>query len=180
MRLFYGLRLPSEALHSMEQLQNQLRAQFPRARFPAPETFHVTLAFLGDTPVQRLDAAKRVVNALLPAPLDLQVSHWGSFPQEKGEVLWLGLDPSPELDRLHRLLAHRLQEAGFPLESRRFQPHVTLARQVPFASPDTPRKLPAFSPFPLPCETVSLLRSHLLPQGARYEELACCCSKLPV
>ena len=180
MRLFYGLRLPSEALHSMEQLQNQLRAQFPRARFPAPETFHVTLAFLGDTPVQRLDAAKSVVNALLPAPLDLQVSHWGTFPQEKGEVLWLGLAPSPELDHLHRLLAHRLQEAGFPLESRRFQPHVTLARQVPFASPDIPRKLPAFSPFPLPCETVSLLRSHLLPQGARYEELACCCSKLPV
>lgn len=122
MRLFYGLRLPSEALHSMEQLQNQLRAQFPRARFPAPETFHVTLAFLGDTPVQRLDAARRVVNALLPAPLDLQVSHWGTFSQEKGRFFGWAWTPPRSWTVCTAFWPTGCRKQGFPWKAAGFSP----------------------------------------------------------
>ena len=56
MRLFVAAVLPDAVLDALAETSALLRGSV-RGRFVAPDSFHVTLAFLGDTPAERVDDA---------------------------------------------------------------------------------------------------------------------------
>lgn len=106
-------------------------------------------------------------------PLQLQARGLGAFPNEsKARVLWAGLDGEvPRLIALQARLASELRRAGFEIDSKRFHPHITLARF----------RWPQPLPLPLPAGLaigqefgewqageVQLIESRLHPTGARY------------
>lgn len=63
--------------------------------------------------------------ALCVPRLCLSFNQTGNF----GDLWWLGIAQNKELLALQQELFEGLKQAGFPLESRRFSPHITLARQ---------------------------------------------------
>ncbi len=172
MRLFFALGFSPETGQQIQKVQDNLRQYAPQARFPDPETFHITLAFLGEVPPQKLDQAKTALNGLNPLPMTLRFGRMGKFSQQEGDVWWLGVDPDPALFSLQEELVKGLRAQGFSLEKRNFKPHVTLARKVLFQD-QIPRK-EALLPQPIyaPCGRVSLMSSQLRPQGPLYKELA--------
>jgi 2'-5' RNA ligase len=137
---------------------------------------HVTLAFLGEQPAQRLpelsgigaDAAARV-----PA-FTLRLRDAGSFgPRRAPRVLWVGIgDGRRELGDLNAHLADGLRQSDFPVEDRPFAPHITLARRRESAPASGP---PAWPPADARVASVStqvirlsLMHSQLGRGGARY------------
>jgi 2'-5' RNA ligase len=64
-------------------------------------------------------------------PFDIRIERVGRFGGTQGEALWwAGADVGKELSDLHRDLTDRLVSAGFSLDSRKFNPHITLGRRV--------------------------------------------------
>jgi 2'-5' RNA ligase len=111
-------------------------------------------------------------------PLRLHVAVAGAFPSpRRPRVLWAGLagDVAP-LAALVADLGARLAPLGFPPETRPFSAHVTLGRaRDPRGAPRLAKALgplaPA-APAAWTAEEVVLVRSHLSPQGSRYEAFA--------
>ena len=124
MRLFFAIPFPPQVRSALAGAQDQLRIQGVRGNFSRPENFHLTLAFLGETP--RCRDAARVLAAVPDRCFSLTLGGLGRF----GDVWWLGVDPCPPLEDTAASLQARLREAGFPLENRPFRPHITLLRQA--------------------------------------------------
>ncbi len=182
-RLFVALELPSEVKEGLAAVQAALRAQgLERLRWVRPEGIHLTLKFLGETPVSRV---KAIVAALGPAaagigPISLSLDGLGTFGNRRGpRVLWVGLAGDLErLARLQRGVEAAMSQLGYPREGRPYSPHLTLARV-----PETELRRyaavveRALSATTVPAVTMSiselcLMRSHLRPSGAVYERVA--------
>lgn len=105
---------------------------------------HMTLHFLGQVAEDRLDLLHDLGAATAGQPFLLVLDRIGHFPRPR--VLWAGPSAAPpELGALHGDLAQGLRTRGFEVETRRFHPHVTLARKIrrpPASAPLEPLSWP--------------------------------------
>jgi 2'-5' RNA ligase len=131
-RTFIAVELSEPALSDTVRLLKRLETKLPDIRWSKEEQFHITLKFLGQVDNRRLpevcSAARDV--AMHVSPFELKLEQLGTFPQGKPpRVLWAGISSgSDQLELLHEQLDTRLSEIGFPIEPRRFHPHLTLGR----------------------------------------------------
>ncbi|MFE9850210.1 RNA 2',3'-cyclic phosphodiesterase [Streptomyces sp. NPDC005576] len=127
-RVFIALAPPD---HAKEELARELRpayATHPRMRWNRIEDWHITLAFLGELPVETVPALRPLLAGLAAAhrPPRLALRGGGSFDDR---VLWSGIDG--ELDTLHELavdVRSAVRSHGVTFAERPFRPHLTLAR----------------------------------------------------
>lgn len=168
MRSFIAIPLPQEFLEGVVAAQQGL-APVMNGRFTPRENLHLTLAFLGDIDEAETRAAMDAMDAAVAeaGPVSLTPASLGSFDRKKDSMFWLGLDKNPELMALQARLAEELESRGVPFEKRNYLPHITLARKASMKSGELKNLV-----FPLPqaAEQVTLFRSELTPEGARYKE----------
>lgn len=135
-----------------------------------PETIHLTLAFLGETPVSRLPELRVLAQGIRAEAFVLSIDRLGSW--QHNHLFWAGCSDVPEqLADLHGRLQAALSGAGFPGDppGRRFTPHVTLLRKVPAgASPD---QLPVPERLSWSCERFVLVQSEPTSAEHRYRIL---------
>ncbi|PSG97093.1 RNA 2',3'-cyclic phosphodiesterase [Thermoplasmatales archaeon SW_10_69_26] len=138
-----------------------------------PANYHVTLAFLGDTPEGRVDAALQAIREVVEGTgaHEGRARGLGAFPsEENASVVWTGIEET-ELDPLANGIRERLRSRSIDVDDRNdFHPHLTLGRLrdkrdmthllEPHASTD-------FGGFPV--EQVHLYESTLTPEGPEYE-----------
>lgn len=144
MRLFVAAYPPEEVREHFARLVDGLNIGRPRepgrsVRLAMPENWHVTLAFLGDVPDDRVDEVRRAVDRTVErrraakegtadAP-DVRVSGGGTFGRSRFTTLWAGLDGDvDELGDVADALRRELRAARLPYDNKRFRPHVTIAR----------------------------------------------------
>lgn len=179
-RTFIALELPENARQTLSDLQNGLRSDLPSVRWVRPEGIHLTLKFLGDIPEDQVAAIGAALEAAAreQGPLKLTIKGLGVFPGvRKARVIWAGLrGDTADLMALKGAVDTALEAVGFAPQRRRFKAHLTLGR---FKQPLPAHKLVAilehhadFSPLEMNLERVSLYRSELRPQGARYTPLS--------
>jgi 2'-5' RNA ligase len=176
MRLFFAIELPAEVQASLGRLRP--REDNREYRWSEPSLLHVTLAFLGEQPAERLDVLQHVARVAAGAsrPGTLRLGQAGSFGARRApRVLWVGLDGDLQaLADLYERLAAGLRQAGFTLDDRPFSPHVTLARRREQARGGPPAGWPptdrlAQARFPL--DHLTLFESRLSPRGPSYTPL---------
>jgi len=96
------------------------------------ENLHITLRFLGDTPLSLLDDLERLIREAAPRRVLLRLRGVGAFPSiERPRVIWIGVEPGPgyeELVRLARHIERGVRRLGWRPEREGFIPHVTIAR----------------------------------------------------
>ena len=134
MRLFIAVNPGSEIKDKIMKLQEQLRSQSARGSFSRPENFHITLAFLGETPEGRAGVICNLMEKIQAAPFDVVFNRTGCFTHSRKELWWIGPDQkSPGLSGLvsiHDQLLGLLLEAGFAADTRPFRAHITLGREI--------------------------------------------------
>ncbi|NGQ89829.1 RNA 2',3'-cyclic phosphodiesterase [Rhodobacter sp. HX-7-19] len=173
-RAFLALPLPDPVLSALRVQQFLL----PLPKKTDPETFHLTLVFLGEQPEPVLQAAHDLFTEIRVQPFPLSLKSLGLFGGPKPRAAWAGTAPSETLNRLQAKLEHAARSAGIATESRRFTPHVTLGRFPPPPPEETfrlERAIAAGSTFTTPEWVVDhfiLYQSHQTKQGSRYSELA--------
>ena len=131
MRLFFALELPRDVQETLRMLRLSDNADY---RWVDPRLLHLTLAFLGQQPEERLAVLQQVGSTAANASEAgvLRLGRAGSFgPRREPRVLWIGLDGAlPALHAMQARLATELRGAGVELkEERPFAPHITLARR---------------------------------------------------
>lgn len=131
-RLFLALWPPPDIRQHLQSLQ-QFWAWPPRAVPVHPDKLHLTLHFLGNVPVQRVEEFTEALTVrATPVTLDLAEGTPRVWP---GGIAVLEFTPPPDLLRLHAALGDALASLDWPVEPRRYRPHVTLARRAAGAQP---------------------------------------------
>lgn len=175
MRAFIAIDMPDLARDALSDLQSDL----PTGRLAPHDNLHLTLAFLGEQPVELFEDAHAALTSLdLPA-FDLQLAGTDTFGGNAPKVLFVGARPNPALDRLHAKIRSLLHGAGLMLDRQRFRPHVTLARfPARVTAPEMERLrrwLLAHADFvaePFRVDHVTLYRSEVGRGGAVHDPLA--------
>lgn len=180
MRLFIGISIPKKQRTRIARAVRGLRDEELPVRWVDPDNFHVTLKFLGEVRRERvsdIEAAMAKVASATKA-FTAGVGGFGAFPtMRRPNVLWVGVDASPEFRCMKQDLEWALGSVGFETETRAFHPHVTLGRAErnggAGAFRDMDRRLAEldFSD-ELRIHSIDLMRSQLSREGARYSVVA--------
>ncbi len=186
MRLFVALDIDSDIRDRITAFRNEMRQVAPDVRWVGPETFHVTLQFLGET--KKLDEVRHALEKVNCAPTQIAFRGSGFFPNSKApRVFWVGIEGDGRLQTLATQVAKAMHPLGFETDASSFMPHLTLARSgsgrprpVPGerAAPalqrvrDALEKMPSQEFGTMTAHQFFLYESHLSPAGARYEKRA--------
>jgi len=171
-RLFIALPIAEDVIAELARVARDGPRDW---RWVKPDAMHLTLAFLGEVEEGRVAAAERALRrGAEGAPaLELAAAGLGAFPdQRRARVLWAGVAGDlRQLAALQTGIALALESEGFELDGKPFHPHLTLARaRVPQPLPPSLDRAQRFGSWR--ATEVRLYRSHLGPQGPRYEVLA--------
>jgi len=173
MRLFFALPLPEGIARIQTELRQRAEQQGVVAKWPRPSGLHLTLAFLGEHPLDLLPALEVIGQEVSEAcrAFTLQTAGLGGFPKATAaRILWLGVAPEPALDTLSATLRGALLARHIPFDAKPFRPHITLAR-LPGTLDIAPLQGPP-CPLGVPCEGFNLYESLSEPGGSRYQVVA--------
>jgi 2'-5' RNA ligase len=179
MRLFAAVYPPADACDDLADRLADLHVVRAGARVAWRDTWHITLAFLGEVPddhlpdaLDALDAAATAWRATEPA-FEVRLAGGGRFGRGRFTVLWVGVESEP-LTALSEAVRRALRDARLPYDPKPFKPHLTIARPgdtVSRAEVDADRDtLAAYRGPAWPVPTVDLVRSRLGPKPS-YDRL---------
>jgi 2'-5' RNA ligase len=186
MRLFVALDIDTEIRTHIGEFRDQMRAYAPDVRWVGPETFHVTLQFLGET--AKVEEVKRALQQVRSSAVEVSFRGTGFFPNPKSpRVFWVGIESDENLQQLANSIGESLHPLGFDRDAGPFKAHLTLAR-VGSGRPKAVRGEPASAGLhglrvklegvpPAEFGTMTarefcLYQSTLSPNGAKYTKLA--------
>lgn len=130
------------------------------------ETLHLTLAFIGDVPAERLAELRGIAGAIRPSAFELLFDRRHCLARRK--IFWAAASVvSPRLRELAADLNERLKAADFRTEDRPFAAHVTLLRHARCDKALPPGDLR----IEWPVRDFVLVESELQPEGAGYRVL---------
>jgi len=166
-RLFTAIEIPESIRLQLSLLQGGI----PGARWSAPENMHLTLRFIGEVDQAVARDIDDVLADIREPAFSLSLKSVGEFGRKEGRALWAGVANGDELQHLAAKIESALQRMGLPAETRKYSPHVTLARlkDVPiseiqaFLSTHAMFKTPAFE-----VRQFALFSSQTSPKGSRY------------
>jgi RNA 2',3'-cyclic 3'-phosphodiesterase len=166
MRLFVAIRLPKEAVGSVEKAAAALDGCLG-ARILPPDSWHLTLRFIGEADARKAEEIGNALAGVKFAPFQVRLSGAGAFPS-KGipRAIWIGGD-TQGAGELAMRISQVLTFLNLPEEH--FTVHLTVARSKGVAEIDEFLKTGDVCSF----ETKSfcLMKSTLTPAGAVYEVL---------
>ncbi|MEQ9641937.1 MAG: RNA 2',3'-cyclic phosphodiesterase [Alphaproteobacteria bacterium] len=125
MRLFVALSLPEMARTHLSLLGGGV----PGATWSPAENLHLTLRFIGEVSTNEARDIDDVLAAIGGHAINVEIAGVGQFGDKKqARVLWAGIRPNPTLVALRDRIERALIGIGLAPESRKFHPHITLAR----------------------------------------------------
>ena len=127
MRLFVALDIEPGIRKRITEFREQLRAYAPDVRWVGPETFHITVQFLGET--NRVEEVRAALQQAHSAAIPMAFRGTGFFPNANSpRVFWVGIDSDERLQQLADAIGNVLRPLGFEADAGPFKPHLTLAR----------------------------------------------------
>jgi 2'-5' RNA ligase len=181
-RLFIAIELPKTTKEALAKVQDHLKGA-RAVRWTRPEQIHLTLQFLGNVPIEKMEAIIDALQATVPhlVPFELTLTGVGAFPNlKRPRVIWAGVSNSiSPLQDLHRAVIVATKTVGFKPEERPFKPHLTFGRvqkwagrndyaQIQQVIQDT--QVGYIATFSV--DHIGLIRSQLKPEGPIYTTLA--------
>lgn len=186
MRLFIGIDIPDQLREQISEFVHRIRPHAPDARWVKPETYHVTLKFIGEwrEDVERLKAALEAVKA---QPIEIAFRGFGFFSPRNPKAFWVGIHANDSLPALAAAIDAECAKLGIRSEDHAYTPHLTLARTGsgrPHGSPrdrnkpsmwqvrDAVQRIPQPDFGTMTAQEFFLYESKLSPKGAQYTKIA--------
>jgi 2'-5' RNA ligase len=126
MRLFVGIPLAAVVVDELTRLTTRLHRADDGLRWSMPESWHITLQFLGSSTRDQYECTLARLHEIHLAPVPIRLDAPGFF--ERAGVFFAGVHPSTALTALERHVVAATTLCGFTPEMRPYNPHITLAR----------------------------------------------------
>jgi len=157
-------------IHELESLASYEKF---RLRIAPPENLHITLKFIGSVAIDQTGLLDSVLRnqSTKQATLHLNCRGIGFFDNS----LYIGIGENDALSKFTTSLNEAFTFLGYPIQSAKFLPHITLARFRPSARRELTALLAeAYRDSEwgdLTVESIQLFSSETLSEGAKYTSI---------
>lgn len=132
-RTFIAIDLSTDILKKLDLTCRDLNGKVGNAsvRWAMADNIHLTLKFLGDTPISYIEKIKGILNSVTDRfqTMDIQIGDIGTFPSiQKPRIIWVGVQAPGELSELQKAIDIEIHSLGFARENRPFSAHLTIGR----------------------------------------------------
>lgn len=133
-RLFISLPVEIGLIQQIFKEFSRLNVPTEKLRLVPADNVHLTLKFLGDTPLDNLVPIIDILSDISPkfSQINLTLAKTQLFPKDPSSlarILNIAIEPNEELSALYEELEETLCQNGLAnRESRVFKPHLTIAR----------------------------------------------------
>ncbi|SVA05639.1 uncharacterized protein METZ01_LOCUS58493 [marine metagenome] len=174
-RIFISVFVPKEIVNIKEMLKTTIDTRGIKIRWVRDGNMHLTLKFIGNTTEESIDSINNAIHDVVKDTpfINLSISGTGCFSKrDRANTLWVGI--KGDLDKLEQLILNinnKLEPLGFPIERRKFLPHITIARINPNQKkkPDISNFLnTTFMELPMKIVKINLMQSQSFPKGSFY------------
>ena len=174
-RIFISVFSPKEIVNIKEMLKTTIDTRGIKIRWIQDGNMHLTLKFIGNTTEESRDSINNAIHDLVKDTpfINLSISGTGCFSKrDRANTLWVGI--KGDLDKLEQLILNinnKLEPLGFPIERRKFLPHIAIARINPNQKkkPDISNFLnTTFMELPMKIVKINLMQSQSFPKGSFY------------
>lgn len=131
-RVFISIELQDNIKNYLKKIQNQVLKESKKGNFTIIENFHLTLKFIGETRIDKLEEIKKSIENVgsYQTSFNLYFDKIGEFKKGNSSIVWVGVNPNETLDKLYMDLNKSLEEINIKSELKKFTPHITIGRQV--------------------------------------------------
>ena len=175
LRAFISVSIPREIVNIKKMLQSTIHSKGAKIKWVKDGNMHLSLKFIGHTPESSVEDLNKTLKSVTKefSPISLSIIGPGCFPRpERVRTLWVGI--AGEIDKLDDLvnaINGNLSQLGFPIQERKFIPHITLAR-IKYPQKHTPDVTQflntTFTELPMKISRINLMSSQLFSKGAVY------------
>lgn len=169
-RLFLGIPIHEDiADYLNQQLKKAADPMLAGFRFSPKGNHHLTLRFLGETPVEKCENVIEATQSVSKNSKQfyLKINRIDRFPNPKSRVIAAYVEINAPLKHLQKRCESAMVNSGYHPEKYPFIPHITLGRSKPVAQtifktlllPETEIKVTSFY----------LYESHIGSTGSQYE-----------
>ena len=123
-RLFTGIVIPDTTVEALARL----RGGIPGARWVDAENYHLTLRFIGASDPRTATEIKEILYGVRRAGFSLSIDGLDSFGGRHPRAIFARIGTSRALTALQAEHESLMRRLGLPAESRKYAPHITLAR----------------------------------------------------
>src|SRR6201991_610114 len=150
-RLFTGLEIPK----ALGQSLSLLRGGLPGARWIDPENYHLTLRFIGDVDDDIAQEIAWLLGKVRRHDFELRLDGLQSFGGKRPRAVVATVASSQSVMDLQAEHERLMRRVGLEPESRKYTPHITLARLRDATSHDVAEYLSTRGGFRWPAFNVS-------------------------
>ncbi len=174
LRTFIALPAPPAVQQAIAEVQIKLKTVQADVKWEPKDKFHITLIFLGNVEQSKLELLSATLAKSFQQFHSCTISYEsiGAFPDIRNpRVVWIGIRSNQTVLDLQAAAGQICAEFGFPMDDRRFHPHITLgkvkeARHVPRLTEAI--KTVTFEPIEMHCSEIVFMKSDLRPSGSIY------------
>lgn len=130
-RCFIAVDIDYAIRRELASLQRRLQRTHADVKWVKPDSIHLTLAFLGNVPIDRIRPLESALDRALCGQdrFPLVFTGTGSFGKPRHpRVIWAGIKNCPSLIALQHKVVASLQETNVAFDGRPFSPHLTIGR----------------------------------------------------
>lgn len=103
MRLFVAINFDKQIKENISIIQSKLKER-SKGIYTPPENIHLTLVFLGEIPLKKIDCIKQAMNQMNVTSFKIHFNHIGHFKRNDGDIWWIGLRQNKKLIELQKNL----------------------------------------------------------------------------
>lgn len=123
-RLFVALELPEAVRTRLAMLAGGV----PGAKWQREGQMHLTLRFIGEVDERMAHDIDEALATVRAPGFTLELAGVGDFGGREPHALWAAVRPNDALIHLEKKVESALVRVGLEAETRKYTPHVTLAR----------------------------------------------------
>ena len=172
MRIFAGIPLAPPVIDELSAISAQLELSGDGLRWSTPDSWHITLQFLGSIGQEQYECIAARLHALRSPAVPIELEGTNFF--DRAGIFFAAVRLTSRLSLLQQRVTSATGLCGFVPETRPFHPHITLARSKGTSGAQGLRKLksrihrqPSFTRFV--AKEFLLYESFTRPTGSQYE-----------
>jgi len=178
-RSFVSVNIDDELRSVFGKVVEELKQSGARVRWVKPQSFHLTLKFLGNVNMEEVPEISKAVEQCVEdiEPFSIVFEGLGGLPRDNHpRVIYVAVSEGAEqLKHIAARLEEEMARFGVQREERQFKPHLTLGRLKSFSGANRliemihERATEPFGAFEV--SEVCLMMSRLKQDGAEYTVL---------
>ena len=124
MRLFIAIELSDPMKKALVGVMHEMKKQGVNGSFIPMQNLHMTLAFIGES--NQVDEIRQVMDSIPLEKARLSFSEFGWFK----DLMWIGIKGNQKIKKYVADLRKALKDASIPCDTEKFEPHVTILRNL--------------------------------------------------